>query len=130
MFFWQIGNWIQRLAYKLWVTNYRAFFAVNGVGEILDKKFRGFKENQNSFDVCAQWTAMITGKLRGPDGYGFYYAAVTIDGLEWARYGNKERFVEEKKANGERMLESFAKPECRCRVGFHWKCAVHNKWEG
>lgn len=130
MFWWQMGNWFQRIAYKLWATNWLAFFSVNGDGEILNKKFRGFKEMPNSLDMSAQWTAMITGKLRGPEGYGFYFAAVNIDGLEWSRYGHQQRFIEEKVANGEKMLASFARPECRCRVGFHWKCAVHKNWEG
>lgn len=118
------------MVYRLSVTNWMAFFAVNGPGEILDKRFNGFRESPNDFIVIGQWTARITGKLRGKEGWGVYYSSVAVDDIEWIRNGEIIRSVQEKKDNGEQFLDSFAKPECRCRVGFHWRCAVHGKWEG
>lgn len=124
---------IQYLYYRLRETNWRAFFATNGPGELIDKRFHGFREYYDDDKASCQWSAQITGKNREHLGWAMFYASATVQGSELARVQGewkRSQYLRNKAAEAEALLESLARADCRCRIGFHWKCAVHHKWVG
>lgn len=128
-----IWHWIVWLLYRVQETNWRAFFATNGPGELIDKRFRSFKEHHDEYKASCQWTAQITGKNREHRGPAIFYASATVEGRELAIADGdwkRSQYLRNKVAESESRLESFARADCRCRLGFHWKCAVHHNWVG
>lgn len=104
-------------------TNFIAFFSKNGHGVIEGKKFRGWREMPNEVNAkTAFWTARVVG---GPRGDGFFATWCYSDGTE---RGPQELIDKVELAS--RMLDLYAGPNCRCRLGFHWKCSLHNSWRG
>lgn len=129
-----IWHEIQFFYYRLRETNWRAFFLTNGPGELINKRFTGFREHCNDFDASGEWIAQITGKNREHRGLALYYASVTVRLKELLLHPSEmdwqSQYLQKKSAEAERHLESFARADCRCRLGFHWKCAVHHNWVG
>ena len=113
--------------YRMRVTRWKRFFAVNGPREwIAPPHFIGFRELQNERAYQAQWTAQDN---RGE----FYYTAVYVNESSFAPvFGSESHagFLKAKQDNARESLETYLDPHCRCRVGFHWKCAIHKKWVG
>lgn len=119
--------------YRLRETNWKAFFLKNGPGEIIDKRFTGFRDSPYDYVVHGQWIARITGKNREHKGPSMFYTNVTVDGEQMALARGdwkRSQYLRNKCAEAERHLDSFADANCRCRLGFHWKCGIHRKWVG
>jgi hypothetical protein len=63
----------------------------------------------------------------------FYYAAATVEQRQLNAYTveeSRQRMLTAKMQQARDFLETFLSPECRCRVGYHWKCRRHGKWCG
>ena len=106
--------------HTLCYTDWKHFFEKNGVGEIVWRKASGWREQPDDL-TCA---FIVSGKIAGgPRGEGFYAAWVGDDTSDPVIRG-----VAEEEANT--RFESFALLDCRCRVGYHWKCRIHKNWRG
>jgi len=104
-------------------TDILHYFHKNGHGVIEGKKFRGWRELPNEVNAkVATWTARIVG---GPRGDGFFATWCYSDGTE----RGPQEFMD-KVELASRMLDLYADPNCRCRLGFHWKCSLHDSWRG
>ncbi len=101
-------------------TDWKHFFDKNGAGEIVWEKYRGWNEQQNSLAKVFS----VFGKIKGgPRGEGFYAAWSTddTDNHEIQKSSMKEAIE---------RFRSYALPDCRCRMGWHWKCGIHKNWKG
>lgn len=106
-------------------TQWRRYFKTNGVRVWQELRFTGFRETPDIPKVYAQWIGTTnTGE--------FYFTSVTIDtGYgDWKMYGKEGRnnWMLARKRDGKLSIDTFLYPECRCRVGFHWKCSLHHTW--
>ncbi len=111
-----IGIW-----YLFQATDWRCFFWKNGQGAILEKNFRGWREQQNSLSKVGIWAGRIIG---GPRGAGFFATWTTSDDPE-----ETEESLQLKAEEASKRFDSFALPQCRCRMGMHWLCSVHHTWK-
>ena len=108
------------LFYVLRKIDWRNFFRKNGPGEILSEMSRGWLKQPDSLTSAY----IISGKIRGgPRGDGFYAAFVGDD------TGDPKK-QEELINQAVNYFRSFALPDCRCRIGYHWKCGIHKTWRG
>ena len=115
---------IRRFYWQLRATKWKLYFKPNGPREWVDIRFTGFRETQSSLMMIAKWVGMTnTGD--------HYYACTTIDcGGEW-RFTSKEsraNWMTAKQGEAETRIQTYIDPQCRCRVGFHWKCGIHYTW--
>lgn len=110
------------LAYLLWPTpvRVRRYFAKGTRSSWAWAKDTGWREQQNSLAICNTFTA------QGDDGEMFY-TSVTID-MASASPHSLESVKSEKILYAAARLGSFLSPECRCRLGPHFKCSVHWTW--
>lgn len=114
----------------LMVTDWLHVFAVNGSGLLLEEEFSGWKQSASGDTSHCLWHGQIRGGRRRP---GFYYAAAMVSDQKVAAIARgidqrRVNFLKEKSEKARAYLESFANPLCRCRLGFHWKCAIHGTW--
>jgi hypothetical protein len=109
-------NWL----YCLKRTDWRNYFRKNGLGEIPREMSRGWLEQPDGLIS----TYVVHGKIRGgPRGEGYYTAYVVDDTGDLK---TREMLVNQ----SVEYFRSFALPDCRCRIGFHWKCGIHKTWRG
>lgn len=120
-----LPNWAPRWVHIASTTNWRNFLRKNGPGEIIWKQWTGWKEQYDSLDLVGNWSGLIKGGVRGPEGIGMFYQAATLSRL----VSSDKRFREDKMHEVEARLDSYASADCRCRLGWHWKCKVHQNWE-
>jgi hypothetical protein len=61
-----------------------------------------------------------------------FYVNGTISDLELTRFRGYEanNFIAEKQVELQDRFMSYLDPECMCKLGFHWKCSIHQKWIG
>ena len=111
-----------RVYYALKATDWRNYFRKNGVGTIewSDGKWI---EQPNSLESAFIIRGEISGGARGLNVKGMFCA-----------YTSLSSFVPQPKTEAQhsarKHFESFASPDCRCRVGLHWKCEIHKTWRG
>lgn len=109
--------------WKLRITKWRLYFKPNGPREWTNAHFTGFRELHDSLDLAAQWVVMTnTGD--------HYYTACTLSEpiFRFMSKETKANYAKAKQDEAERRIYTYLKPECRCRVGFHWKCGIHYTW--
>jgi hypothetical protein len=115
-----------RWYYILKDTNWRLFFKKNGP--------RVWKWTNETEWNKPWFLADMTMSVHGEDSSGNHYGTwVTIEPLTMLITRTpeaKERFVEEKRQQCIKHLQTYLNPECRCRVGLHWKCGIHKRWVG
>ena len=115
----RIGFFIEQLRQSDW----KHFFAKNGLGEIKWKKVSQWREQHDDTACVLTVSGGIAGGYRGPRCEGLFAAWQTDD------TGDLEiREILQKQA--ESHFHSYAIPICRCRVGYHWKCGIHGNWRG
>ena len=101
-------------------TNWTHFLSKNGVGEVKWKKSSGWREQPNNMARFFTIHGQIVG---GPRGDGLYAAWIAED-----TDNPKLMALGESTVNSH--FETYAHPDCRCRMGLHWKCGIHKKWRG
>lgn len=101
-------------------TDWKNFFRKNGPGEIKSERYRGWNEQLDSLLKVFSVSGKITG---GPRGEGFY-AVLSEDTTD------DPEIQKALMAGAIDKFRSYALPDCRCRVGFHWKCKIHKTWRG
>lgn len=104
-------------------TDWKHFFKKNGLGEIKWRKESGWREQPNDLVCVFAVHGEIAGGYRGPCGVGMYAAWKT----DATGHPIVRGILEEETGA---HFESFALPDCRCRVGLHWKCEIHKNWKG
>jgi hypothetical protein len=108
-------------------SNWRSFFKKNGVRVWSYLRFSGFKESQSDLTLWGQW--------HGRTNTGDLYSVMTSIDTEsniWEAHGESGRnnFALSKQQIAKDRIDTFLNPECRCRLGFHWKCGIHHRWLG
>ena len=111
---------VRNLLLMLRHTDWNHFFDKNGPGEIEWRRASGWQEQPNDLSCAFFVHGRISGGARGMSTYAAWQADDTGDPVV--------RGIAEEEAN--KYFESFAHPDCRCRVGFHWKCGIHKSWKG
>ena len=110
--------------YRIRETQWRRFFAVNGPREWKHIRFTGFRHLHDDIAQMGQWIGMTnTGD--------HYYMSVKVSDHDLSiPFGPESHigYIAAKVEHARAMLDRFLLPECRCRVGFHWKCSIHRKW--
>ena len=102
-------------------TDWKHFFDKNGVGEIVWLKERGWLEHPNCFSTSVFY---VSGKIKGGfRGEGFF----TVRSVDYEDNQDARNFLSEEAVS---RLKSYALPDCRCRMGLHWKCGIHHNWIG
>lgn len=102
-------------------TDWKHFFRKNGVGAIAWKKIN-WTHNANDIDCLVTVHGEIIGGFRGYGGSGIFMAKMSDNGHAELR-PTSQNFAEH-------YFESYALPDCRCRLGRHWKCGIHGSCIG
>lgn len=105
------------------------FFQANGPREWAHIKFTGFLESPDSDFRVAHWFGVTK------PGDDSYYVSCTVDPNDlFARRSRTDfeaamaQYAKEKEEDGRQAIDKFLLPECRCRLGLHWKCSIHQTW--
>lgn len=107
-------------------TNWKLFFNKNGVRTWKWTKDTAWRESPNEMKlvICVYGVDSV-GNHFCAYGWADPLAVLISRGPE-----AKARYLEDKKKLCIAHLELFLRPDCRCRVGYHWKCGVHRTWVG
>lgn len=95
-----------------------------------ETKNRGWKQSPNEPMSYCQLIGTASGT---PFGDEMFCAQTGVDEssvLMMRGEIERERFMRLKIKSCEYHLNSFLDPECRCKVGWHWKCELHHVWNG
>jgi len=112
----------ERFYWMVRETDWKHFFKKNGAGEIVFKRIR-WTEQPNDISCAIVVSGEITGGYRGRGGLPGMYAAWNTD----SGFSEMSPTIQ---AVTEQHFQSFTNPDCRCRVGMHWKCGIHGNWRG
>ena len=121
--------WIRLRLNRLLHTEWRNYFSSNGERTWKYIDFMGPAEAPGNSRV-------IVGFWRGVDSAGRMYSmgvALDQDSQLLSRRDPSEaarNLWEIKKKSSRELIERFLLPECRCRVGYHWRCPIHWTWNG
>ena len=106
------------LLYELFHADWRHFFDKNGERTFVEGcKWSCWMHQQSSTDLYGIWSAVASD--------GRMYASWTSVTAEAPDSERAMKFEESL-----RYIKTFLDPDCRCRVGLHWKCGVHGNWRG
>ena len=115
-----------RALYLLLHTNWLRYFRKNGKRCWKWTKSKSWMESPNS--LSKYYVAY------GEDSAGMIYQATAsvndLEDLISRGPGARHRLFEDRRLNALAYLETFLNPDCRCRVGLHWKCGIHGTWRG
>lgn len=108
------------------MTDWLAFFKKNGKRCWKWTKERGWFEDSNS--------VMLKYYAYGEDSKGRTYVAYAHASPKECLISRgphaEKKYLEEKRLDALAHLETFLHRDCRCRVGYHWKCKIHGTWKG
>lgn len=97
-------------------TDWRRFFQKNGPRQFDEVKFTGWRQSQNELMLHAQ----IIGHISSTRDH--YYIAAS------APWDRPKEVLDDRELDMRASLDGYLHPDCRCRLGFHWKCSVHYRW--